>query len=111
MKTYAEKRYQNSKLSDTVIHVINDMNKNTRLWKCLTKTNMNREVRGTKISLLRNFYSSDNPVSLFINQVEIETLTEKEMRILVAEFGYFRERVERDLKIKNAQKKKVALFS
>lgn len=106
MKTYVEKRYKNSTLSKTVTKVINDMNKNFRFWESPTKSNLNRNLYGTQISLLRNFYCSENPVTLFIDQVEVEDLTEKEKRILVAEFGYFRERVERSIKIENARKEK-----
>ncbi len=106
MKTYVENRYKNSTLSKAVETVINDMNKNFRYWKSPTKTNLNRDIRGMKVSILRNFYCSENPISLFVDQVEIESLTDKEKRILVAEFGYFRERVERNLKIKNSKKEK-----
>lgn len=92
MSTYTEKRYRNTKIEESISMIINDMNSNPKKWDAPTKTVFNRTVGDYSVSLIRNFYSTEEPIQLFVNQCEIETLTNKETRILAAEFGYLRQK-------------------
>ena len=92
MKLYAERRYSKAKLRTPIVKIINDMHSNPSRWDAPTKTLFKRKIQGQELAIARNYYSHDEPVQLFINQIEIEDLTEKEVRILRAEFGYLREK-------------------
>lgn len=92
MKTYAERRYSNANLRVVIAKMVDDMHSNPSRWDAPTKTLFKRKIQGQELAIARNYYSHDEPVQLFVNQVEIEDLTEKETRILRAEFGYLREK-------------------
>ncbi len=95
MKTYVQTRYRNSSFQTIVATIINEMNQNATKWSAPTKTVFNKRCFGQDVSVLRNFYSPNEPIQVFVNMKEIENLTEKESRILCAEFGYLREKFDK----------------
>lgn len=94
MASYVKERYKNTRLTPIVSRIVNDMHDNAKSWNAPTVTGFYKNMHGMNVSIIRNFYDADNTVSVFIDLVEQEELTEKDIRVLTAEFGYLRQKFE-----------------
>lgn len=94
MASYVKERYKNTRLTPIVSRIVNDMHDNPKSWNAPHKTGFQKHMHGMNISILRNFFEPDKTVTLFVDMVEQENLTDKDVRILAAEFGYLRQKFE-----------------
>lgn len=94
MASYVKERYKNTQLSPIVARIVNDMHDHPKSWTAPNKTVFHKRMHGMNVSVLRNFFDPENTVTLFVDMIEQEQLTDKDMRILTAEFGYLRQKFE-----------------
>lgn len=110
MASYVKNRYKSAKFSSIVAQIINDMNAAPKSWTAPNKTVFKKRMNGKDITILLNSFDPERPVTLFVDMVEKDSITEKEMRILRAEFGYLRQKFEAYIS-KEKDKKKEPLFA